>query len=222
MTTLRSSSALLLAQGLASAISEDSKPEAGGFDLEAGLVGPAVSEWLRKIAEQLDLSAVTNARTHGVLAVLDTYSMFDQTGTEVDGSLVVVKNEAVSLLRDLVAGTSFPTETVLEAVDSTTLIRKLRARGNVMLVWTKDDLEFLDEEDETQELSEPQLEALKQRFLSEIGGKLVDSLGSAGNEVIATLWQMEKTALIAQVIASSPATYEEADAPAAVESVRGG
>lgn len=43
----------VLATELAAAVAEDEKPENGGCDLSAGLYGPAVSEWLRKLAEQL-------------------------------------------------------------------------------------------------------------------------------------------------------------------------
>lgn len=43
----------VLATELAAAVVEDEKPENGGCDLAAGMYGPAVSEWLRKIAEQI-------------------------------------------------------------------------------------------------------------------------------------------------------------------------
>lgn len=38
------------AKGLATAVAKDEEPEVGGFDLSAGLFGPNVSQWIRKIA----------------------------------------------------------------------------------------------------------------------------------------------------------------------------
>lgn len=43
----------VLCTGLAAAVAEDEKPEAGGFDLSAGMFGPAVSEWLHQTAESI-------------------------------------------------------------------------------------------------------------------------------------------------------------------------
>lgn len=42
-----------LAIGLAEAVVKDEHPDSGGFDLSAGMFGPAVSEWLRSVAQQL-------------------------------------------------------------------------------------------------------------------------------------------------------------------------
>ena len=45
----------ILATELAAAVAKDERPEAGGFDLSAGMFGTAVSEWIRKVAEVIDL-----------------------------------------------------------------------------------------------------------------------------------------------------------------------
>ena len=44
----------VLATGLAEAVRKDEAPEAGGFDLSAGIFGPAVSAWLREVAVELE------------------------------------------------------------------------------------------------------------------------------------------------------------------------
>jgi hypothetical protein len=43
----------VLATELAEAVAEDEKPENGGFDISAGMYGPHLSEWLRKVAERI-------------------------------------------------------------------------------------------------------------------------------------------------------------------------
>lgn len=48
--------AQVIAGMIVDAIVQDEKPEAGGFDLSAGMFGPALSEAIRKLArEQIDL-----------------------------------------------------------------------------------------------------------------------------------------------------------------------
>lgn len=43
----------VLCTELATAVAEDEKPDNDGFDLSAGMFGPNVSAWLRKVAEEL-------------------------------------------------------------------------------------------------------------------------------------------------------------------------
>ena len=48
----------LLATQLCEAIAKDEAPEAGGFDLSAGLFGKAISDWIRETAIELDSRAI--------------------------------------------------------------------------------------------------------------------------------------------------------------------
>lgn len=44
----------VLCSELAEAVAKDEQPENGGCDLSAGMFGPFVSEWLRKVAAEID------------------------------------------------------------------------------------------------------------------------------------------------------------------------
>ncbi len=43
----------VLCTELVEAVAKDELPDAGGFDLSAGMFGEHVSEWLRQVAEQV-------------------------------------------------------------------------------------------------------------------------------------------------------------------------
>ena len=42
-----------LVSQLCDAIFEDEKPEIGGFDISAGLFGPNLSNWIRKLSKEI-------------------------------------------------------------------------------------------------------------------------------------------------------------------------
>lgn len=64
----------VLCTELAEAVNKDEQPEAGGCDVSAGMFGPHLSEWLRKLAEQL-----TNENRPVAKVQLPYCAPFDET-----------------------------------------------------------------------------------------------------------------------------------------------
>jgi len=84
------------------------------------------------------------------------------------------------------------------------LMDELSRRGYVLSAWCVGDLAFLDEDDDTEHLSDDQLHALKQDALAEAGRGLAEVLGGRGNEYLSDWWEQNKAEILKPRTADKP------------------
>lgn len=65
--------------------------------------------------------------------------------------------------------------------------------------WGVQDLDFLDDDEATEDLSDEDLQSLKVEVLNWCGPGLTDALSSRGNEYVGQWWEENKAAMIAKV-----------------------
>lgn len=101
------------------------------------------------------------------------------------------------------------TPVLLKQASISQLLDELVSRGHVISAWSREDLDFLDETDWTAELTDEQLEALKDLVLVQAGAGLKDILGARGNEHLADWADLNKDRLIEEVTKVPPVSDEQ-------------
>lgn len=109
--------------------------------------------------------------------------------------------------------TKLPSSTVapslLDGIENHTLIDELRRRGVVVSAWGVDDMQStLENDEDTEDLTDEQFDALVARLSDEALVGMEDILACRGNEHIDDAWARVKSRLLAEV-----ATRPMADAP---------
>lgn len=95
-------------------------------------------------------------------------------------------------------------KSILAQASEMQLLDALAARGIIVSAWSVGDLDFLDELDETADLSDEQLAAVKINFMDGVGPGLKDTLSSRGNEYLGDYWPQVRDKLLDSARGETP------------------
>jgi len=76
--------------------------------------------------------------------------------------------------------------------------QQIRGMGAAVSTWSSEDLEFIDDDPATENLTDHQLALLKEDFISSLMREIEDRLSSSGNEVLSILWDQNRSDLVSE------------------------